>query len=669
MSERDRDRSDRDRDNRENRDDRDKRDNRERSDQGRSEREKETGRDRDRGNRSDRDRDNRENRDDRDKSDNRERSDRGRSERDKETERRRTTEDEDHGRGRKRNQEEKERGSSGTIKSNDEEPQNKKSKLVDVKMESNTVVPLTSMPDVSTPDVSGKTSTPDSQKLKLFSAALSKQKAQMEAQKQELIERLARENVKLEVKSEKIEPMVVSSLSDQSEPLLLDELGREIDTYGNLVFGSVIQRHSSSLANKRRNDVAYQQQLVKKRRENPYLSINSANTTNGRKKRDLNSWIQPGKYIEIGEEIRETIKKEEEVEKAWQFEKKLVLDAREIEEKKALDESDAYERSKEEKKALISQQPKDVEWWDKPFLKGRPDVHGEIIYSYGALNDIIPIDFTSIDSKIIHPVPIQPPAEIQPDGPVALPLTKAEQKRITKQNKTAARIRANEEQLLGVREVPQDRVRLTNMYRVYGTDAMLDPTKIELLVRKETNDRLERHDERNQERKLTSEQKKEKKMKKLTKDTDVIVNVCVFKVTEMTTKNKFKVDKNAQQLFLSGTLVITPAFSLVVVEGGTLAVRKYKKVMLNRIKWNGMNLKKEGDSDDDEDEEMSEEDGEGKPSKNARCDLIWEGEVVDRSFHDFQVKASRTEIAAKKYLNDKGCGHYFDMTRTFTPGK
>jgi U4/U6 small nuclear ribonucleoprotein PRP3 len=416
------------------------------------------------------------------------------------------------------------------------------------------------------------------QRLKIMSANLAAKKAELERSlvaTQELIQKKKEES---EVKIEKIEPMVVSSLSDQSEPLLLDDLGREVDSYGNVVFGSIIQRHSSSLANKRRNDLTYQQQVVKKRRENPYLSVNSnVNTTNGRKKRDLNSWIAPGKYIEAGEEFRENIKKEEEIEKAWQFEKKLVLDAREVEEKKALDESDAYERSKEEKKALISKQPKDVEWWDKPFLKARADVHGENIFSYGAPHDPIPMDISSIDSKIIHPVPIQPPAEIKPDGPVALPLTPAEQKRVTKQNKTAARIRANEEQLLGVREVPKDRVRLTNMYRVYGTDAMLDPTKIELLVRKETSERLERHDERNQERKLTPEQKKEKKMKKLTKDTDVIVNVMVFKVTEMTTKNKFKVDKNAQQLFLSGTLVITPTFSLIVVEGGTLAMRKYKK--------------------------------------------------------------------------------------------
>lgn len=108
---------------------------------------------------------------------------------------------------------------------------------------------------------------------------------------------------------------------------------------------------------------------------------------------------------------------------------------------------------------------------------------------------------------------------------------------------------------------------MTNMYRVYGAEAMMDPTKIELKVRQETAEREERHHERNQERKLTPEQRKEKKMKKLTANTDVIVNVCVFKVREMSSKNKAKIEKNAQQLFMTGTCVITPSMSVVAVEG------------------------------------------------------------------------------------------------------
>lgn len=519
-------------------------------------------------------------------------------------------------------------------------------------------------------------------KLKMLSDLLAKQRKQLEATKESLEkqkqEKEAAREKSLALMKAETPVAVLSSVGDAKEQtLLLDDQGRQIDSYGNVISGPILQKHPTSLANKRRNDVAYQQLLVKKRRENPYVSSNTAAVINQRKKRTLDSWVEPGTYIDMGTEIRESIKQEEEIEKAYQFEKKLILDEKEKEEKAKQDEEDAIERMNEEKRAMIGAAPKDVEWWDKPFLLARKDPHGDDIFSYGALIDPVPVNTASIDNKIIHPVPIQPPAEIQPDGPVPLPITKKEQAKITKQNKLAARIRRNEEQLLGIREAPKDRVRLTNMYRVYGAEAMMDPTKIELKVRQETAEREERHHDRNQERKLTPEQRREKKMKKLTENTDVIVNVCVFKVLEMSSKNKAKIEKNAQQLFMTGTCVITPSMSVIAVEGSVLAVRRYKKLMGRRIKWNN---ERESDSDEESSEEEMPEDNKEDVKKEEvkeslaelglnRCDLIWEGEIMTRNFNDFQVKASRTEAAAKKYLSDRGVLHYYEMARTFAPGK
>lgn len=74
------------------------------------------------------------------------------------------------------------------------------------------------------------------------------------------------------------------------------------------------------------------------------------------------------------------------------------------------------------------------------------------------------------------------------------------------------------------------RVRLANMQRVYGVDAMMDPTKIETIVIQECAERKARHEARNQERKLTPQQKKEKKKQKLLADRQNELTVCVFKV-------------------------------------------------------------------------------------------------------------------------------------------
>jgi U4/U6 small nuclear ribonucleoprotein PRP3 len=60
----------------------------------------------------------------------------------------------------------------------------------------------------------------------------------------------------------------------------------------------------------------------------------------------------------------------------------------------------------------------------------------------------------------------------------------------------------------------------------------------------------------------------------------------VFKVGDLSSKkNRYKVDINAAELHLTGCVVHTGHMSLVVVEGGTKALKKYKKLMLQRIDW------------------------------------------------------------------------------------
>ena len=55
--------------------------------------------------------------------------------------------------------------------------------------------------------------------------------------------------------------------------------------------------------------------------------------------------------------------------------------------------------------------------------------------------------------------------------------------------------------------------------------------------------------------------------------------------------NKFKIKKNALQLHLGGIFIVvdkrlTPHLNnVVLVEGGVRVIKKYKRLMLRRIKW------------------------------------------------------------------------------------
>jgi U4/U6 small nuclear ribonucleoprotein PRP3 len=305
----------------------------------------------------------------------------------------------------------------------------------------------------------------------------------------------------------------------------------------------------------------------------------------------------------------------------------------------ASDAMEIDEPKKKKEKVIIPV----VEWWDAPWIEGE---------NY----DIILDD--KINNLIDHPVLLEPPAEKQGGGPLPLMLTPAERKRLKKQMKAEQMKEMQDKVLLGLATPPGPRVRISNMVRVLGAEAILDPTSIEKAVRKEMAARERRHEERNAERKLTPEQRKEKKIAKLKEDTSLQSIVAVFKVNSVADPRlRFKVDINAQQNYLTGCCVTSPSFSLIVVEGGPKAIRKYKKLMMRRVNWN---IKPEGQEDDDD-----EDDPKAGPNN---CHIVWEGEVLRPTFRNFRFEAYPNEAAARKWLQDSGVAHYWDMAEKVGTG-
>jgi len=167
--------------------------------------------------------------------------------------------------------------------------------------------------------------------------------------------------------------------------------------------------------------------------------------------------------------------------------------------------------------------------------------------------------------------------------------------------------------------------------------------------------RQQRHNQRNEERKLTPEQRKAKKRRKLFEDTSLMTNVGVFRVgaNELADpKKKYKVDINASQNHLSGCVLLSPKFNVIVVEGGPKSIRRYKKLMLRRIKWN-------------QPPEGQEEEKREEVNKEDNCYLVWEGVVLKPSFRNFRFEPAPTEAAARKVLAERGVVHYYDMCKNF----
>lgn len=77
------------------------------------------------------------------------------------------------------------------------------------------------------------------------------------------------------------------------------------------------------------------------------------------------------------------------------------------------------------------------------------------------------------------------------------------------------------------------------------------------------------HESANASRKLTETEKRQKKIKKIKEDTTEEVNVAIFRIKDLNhPATKFKVETNANQLYMTGIVVLNREINIVVVEGG-----------------------------------------------------------------------------------------------------
>lgn len=267
------------------------------------------------------------------------------------------------------------------------------------------------------------------------------------------------------------------------------------------------------------------------------------------------------------------------------------------------------------------------------------------------------LNMEKITHYIEHPRPIEPPAEPARPPPQPLKLTPKERKKLRTQTRIAKEKDRQEMIRQGLLEPPKPKVKMSNLMRVLGSEATQDPTRMEMEVRSAAAEREQAHADRNTMRKLTPAERREKKERKLFEDPYTLETlVSVYKIRDLSDpKARFKVDMNARQNRMTGVVVRSDGMTVVVVEGGKKSIKRYGKLMLNRIDWSTVGTGEEG-----EDEEMEDE----KPPNS--CVLVWQGSVAKPSFHKFIVHDCRSDAAARKVFADAGVPHYWDLAVNYT---
>jgi U4/U6 small nuclear ribonucleoprotein PRP3 len=289
----------------------------------------------------------------------------------------------------------------------------------------------------------------------------------------------------------------------------------------------------------------------------------------------------------------------------------------------------------------------DVEWWDALILPN--ETYADIVINVTDGRDPISVKYRGITNLIEHPIPRRPPAEPRRAVPLPIIMTRKERKKLRSQRRREVEKEKQEKIQLGLEPPPLPKVKISNLMRVLGNEAVQDPTKIEAHVRAQMAERQRKHEEANAARKLSKDERKAKALKKITEDVSLGVHVAVFKVRDLNNpSHKFKVDMNAQQYHLTGCAILFKDVNLVVVEGGPKALKKFKRLMLRRIKWEQQRKGRSRDEDRD--------------SKEVnKCDLIWEGTNKERNFIDWKIKQVAAEVFARDHLKKYGVEHYWDL--------
>ncbi|NXW51207.1 PRPF3 protein, partial [Nyctiprogne leucopyga] len=420
-------------------------------------------------------------------------------------------------------------------------------------------------------------------------------------------------------------------LKDQTKPtpLILDEQGRTVDATGKEI--ELTHRMPTLKANIRAvKREQFKQQLKEKPSEdmesNTYFDPRVSITPAQRQKRTF-KFHEKGKFEKIAQRLRT----------------KAQLEKLQAEISQAARKTGIHTSTKlaliTPKKELKEGEIPEIEWWDSYIIPNGLDLKG----GTSSKRD----EYFGITNLVEHPAQLNPPgiASVLLDFAVKLDTKYSGQPTLGGVNQCAKH------------HFPSPisfAVRISNLMRVLGTEAVQDPTKVEAHVRAQMAKRQKAHEEANAARKLTAEQRKAKKVKKLKEDVSQGVHIAVYRVRNLSNPaKKFKIEANAGQLYLTGVVVLHKDVNVIVVEGGPKAQKKFKRLMLHRIKWDEQTSNTKGEDDDESDEESVK--------KTNKCSLVWEGTAKDRSFGEMKFKQCPTENMAREHFKKHGAEHYWDL--------
>jgi U4/U6 small nuclear ribonucleoprotein PRP3 len=379
---------------------------------------------------------------------------------------------------------------------------------------------------------------------------------------------------------------------------------------------------------------------------NPYLDASGTQPGRPRQSRQL-IFNQKGKYIQQANALRRQAALEA-------LKKKIAAQTR----KAGIDDDIDVER------AFVVEEPPQIEWWDEGLIDGK---------DYGPVDDDptrLRIDSPDsiVTAYIQHPVAIEPPQDRHIPAPKPMYLTHKETKKLRRQRRMADMKEEQAKIRLGLIPAPQPKVKKGNLMRVLGEEAVKDPTAVEARVNREIAERHENHVQTNEERRLTPDQRHEKLERNQELDASRGLRLLVFVIDSLANgQHRYRISVNGEQLALTGVVLMHPRRSLVIAEGGSWAINKFRKLMLQRIDWTENAPTRDKDASNDSLRQWlkaEDEAGNLRDLARNRCQLLFEGDVKERAFRKWGSRVCETDAEAREALQRSKMESFWQQAKT-----
>ena len=280
------------------------------------------------------------------------------------------------------------------------------------------------------------------------------------------------------------------------------------------------------------------------------------------------------------------------------------------------------------------------EWWDVPFLKFENE-NCDFSLAHELIGNLIQRPNLRMTPKVFTKAK---------EG-LKIYLTPDERKKLRRQRRLEAQKELQEKISLGLLPPPAAKVKLSSLPRMLaqpgnllGDESVQDPTRIAAQIREQSDARQELHQQSNAQRKLTDEERAIKKFRKFAELDAEEVQLAVFKLNDRLEEpsRRFKILINAQQNHLHGRSITTRNFTLIIVEGGPKGIKRYTRLLLERI----------------------------EPTDPHWSQLLWTGtqaaktaEALKTEGKAFQMKVFYRDFEAVEFLEKCGYSRFWSLAK------